>query len=189
MECNWQLSEDSSVELAPDASRAVAQWPEANLLMLFPIKPEGTSLASHKGEEEPLRGWLPGEEEFLAADQLSLYTERMEKQHDYFVSILIPSSGTNIPDVEVETKSPLGQVGYVKLKWPDGRSDEIYWGCGFAMMIGEQHDFSTDSSLVHLSKDKHGRVTEGCCVNGTYLAPYHEGIKDKPETFSFHIES
>lgn len=183
VECNWQLSEDAELTLAPDASRAVARWPEANLLMLFPIRPEGTTLKSHCGEKDPLRGWLPGEGDCLAAHQVSLTAERMEKQHDYFVSILIPSRGEDVPTVEVEAKSPLGTVGYVKLKWSDGTSDEIHWGCSFEIMIGKNKDFATDSSLVHIARGADGRVMTGCCINGTYMEPFTRQHLQEPETF------
>ncbi|MHC4885577.1 MAG: heparinase II/III family protein [Planctomycetota bacterium] len=181
--CNWQLSEDGDLDLAVDASRATVQWPEANLLMLFPIRPEGTTLTSHCGEEAPLRGWLPGEQERLPAPQLSLTAGRMEKQHDYFVSILIPTAGDQVPKVRVEAKSPLGTVGHVILHWEDGSRDEIHWGCGFEMRVGKGPDFETDSSLIHLARGVNGKVTGGCCVDGTYLTPFAPDERRQPETF------
>jgi hypothetical protein len=99
--------------------------------------------------------------------------------------VLTPFKGAQAPEVEVEAKSPMGQLGYVRLRWADGTEDAVYWGCNFNLMLGKQPDFETDSSLVHLRKDAAGRVTRGCCVNGTYLEPFSPTARHRPDTFTF----
>ena len=184
-EMNWQLSDSATLECAADGSRVAAHWGKSNLMLLFPIRPNDSVLHVHRGEKNPIRGWLPGENEFIPAPQLRLNTPRMDKQHDYYVSILVPYTTEKPPQVEVQSKSPLGQIGFVKLKWTDGTSDEIHWGCGFNMMLGKVDDFSTDSSLVHLRRNTGGHVVKGCMVNGTYLKPYIKENLAQPGTIAF----
>lgn len=184
-ELNWQLSEDAKLTLADDASRAAAHFGESNLLLLFPIRPDGAQLASHTGETGPLRGWLPGEHQHRPASQLCLNTPRMTNQHEYYVSVLVPYTTDEPPAVDVEAKSPRGTVGFVKLRWADGSADEIHWGCGFNIMIGQADDIETDSSLVHLRRTPEGRIARGCVVNGTYLRPIDENVRARPATWAF----
>lgn len=184
-ECVWQLAPDAEINVQPDRNRAVAQWPDAGLLLLNPIRPDGSRYEVHAGETEPLRGWTPGEGRHHPAPQLVLNTPRMQERHDYYVSILAPYRGRTAPPVAVEAKSPKGQLGYVRLIWDDGTEDAVYWGCNLSLMLGQQADFETDSSLVHLRQDATGRVTDGCCVNGTYLKPFDRTVRLKPETFRF----
>jgi hypothetical protein len=53
-----------------------------------------------------------------------------------YVSVLAPFKGRRPPEVEVESKSPMGQVGDVRLRWADGTEDEVHWGCNFGLMLG-----------------------------------------------------
>ena len=154
--------------------------------MLFPIRPEGTQLSVYKGSQEPLRGWLPGDHEpdYVPAPQINLKTDKMKNTHDYFVSIMIPSRGQDVPEVSVEAESPMGTVGHLTLRWKDGTTDEIHWGCGFNMMIGKHADFETDSSLIHLRRTPDGSIDGGCCINGTYLKPFVNGVRTQAETFA-----
>ncbi len=184
-ECVWQLAPGAQVDLQPERDRATARWKDAGLLLLTPIRPKGSRYEIHTGEKDPLRGWAPGEGAHHPAPQIVLNTPRMERPHDYYVSVLTPFKGAQAPEVEVEAKSPMGQLGYVRLRWADGTEDAVYWGCNFNLMLGKQPDFETDSSLVHLRKDAAGRVTRGCCVNGTYLEPFSPTARHRPDTFTF----
>ncbi|OGV59349.1 MAG: hypothetical protein A2498_15270 [Lentisphaerae bacterium RIFOXYC12_FULL_60_16] len=184
-ECVWQLAPGAAIDLQPEQNRAIAQWKDAGLLLLTPIRPEGSRYEVHCAEKDPLRGWAPGEGKHHPAPQLVLNTLRMQVRHDYYVSILTPYRGRTVPVVSVDAKSPKGQLGYVRLTWQDGTQDEIHWGCNLNLMLGKQPDFETDSSLVHLRKDAAGRVTGGCCVNGTYLKPFDTTVRAKPATFRF----
>jgi hypothetical protein len=184
-ECVWQLAPGAEIDLQPDQNRAVAQWKAAGLLLLNPIRPAGSRYEIHTGETAPLRGWAPGEGQHHPAPQLVLNTPRMDRPHDYYVSVLMPFKGRQAPEVVVEAKSPMGQTGYVRLRGADGTTDEVHWGCNFNLMLGKQADFETDSSLVHLRKDAAGQVVGGCCVNGTYLKPFDSTRRAKPETFRF----
>ena len=188
-ECSWQLAPSAEIALEPEQNRAVAQWTDAGLLILTPIRPEGSVYETHAGETDPLRGWVPGEGEHHPAPQIVLNTPRMDRQHDYYVSVLVPYRGHDVPEVTVEAKSPMGQTGYVRLRWADGTEDAVYWACNFGMMLGAWPDFETDSSLVHLRKDAAGAVTGGCCVNGTFVEPFSSQVREKPETFVFQGDS
>ncbi len=181
-ECVWQLAPDAEISLQPERDRAVAQWKDAGLLVLTPIRPEGSRFETYCGATDPLRGYVGIEK---PAPQIVLNTPRMDRSHDYYVSVLSPFKGRRAPEVEVEAKSPMGQVGYVRLRWADGTADEVHWGCNFNLMLGAQADFETDSSLVHLRKDATGKVSGGCCVNGTFIAPFDTAVRAKPETFRF----
>lgn len=183
-EINWQLPDAPELDLAADASRAVAHWGDSNLLLLFPIRPQGATLTAHAGEMDPIRGWLPGDHQHRAAPQLCLNTPRMTRQHDYYVTLLVPYTEAQPPQVSVEAKSPMGTVGHVTLRWADGSVDQVHWGCGFGLMVGNVDDFETDSSLVHLRRDPAGKIVKGCCVDGTYLSPWSATPRAKPETFT-----
>ena len=182
-ECIWQLAPAAEISLDPDRDRAVAQWTDAGLLLLTPIRPDGSLYEVHTGETDPLRGWVPGNEKHHPAPQVVLNTPRMQRQHDYCVSVLVPYRGQNVPEVTVDAKSPMGQTGYVRMRWADGTEDTVYWACNFGMMLGTWPDFETDSSLVHLRKNVAGEVTDGCCVNGTFIEPFSSRSREKPETF------
>jgi hypothetical protein len=181
-ECVWQLAPEAEISLQPDRNRAVAQWKDAGLLVLTPIRPEGSRFETYCGATDPLRGYVGIEK---PAPQIVLNTPRMERRHDYYVSVLVPFGGRQAPEVAMEAKSPMGQVGYVRLRWADGTADEIHWGCNFGLMLGPQPDFETDSSLVHLRKDAAGKAVGGCCVHGTYIAPFDTTVRAQPETFRF----
>jgi hypothetical protein len=184
-ECTWQLAPSAQITLEPEQNRARAQWRDAGLLLLTPIRPEGSRYDIHEGEKSPLRGWVPGEGQRHPAPQLVLNTPRMDRQHDYYVSALVPYAGQTAPEVTVEAKSPMGQTGFLRLRWADGTEDTVYWACNLNMMLGTWPDFETDSSLVHLRKDASGKVISGCCVNGTFIAPFSPQNRPKPETFRF----
>ncbi|MCC7519925.1 MAG: heparinase II/III family protein [Verrucomicrobiae bacterium] len=184
-EINWQLSDGPSLNYAKDGSRVVAHWGASNLLMLFPLRPANAKLAVHQGERVPPRGWLPGENENVPAPQICLNAARMERRHDYYVTVLIPYTAETPPVVAVDARNPGGQIGFVKLRWGDGTSDEVHWGCGFRMMLECVDDFSSDSSLVHLRRDALGRVIKGCLVNGTYLTPHLRERHARPTTVAF----
>ena len=182
-ECTWQLAPSAEIALDPEGNRVVAQWRDAGLLLLTPIRPDNSVYEVHEGETHPLRGWVPGEGEHQPAPQVVITTPRMTRQHDYCVSVLVPYAGRGTPNVSVEAKSPMGQIGHVRLCWEDGTEDAIYWACNFNMMIGKWPDFDTDGSLVHLRKDADGTVIGGCCVDGTYFEPFTEQTRQRPETF------
>jgi hypothetical protein len=184
-ECVWPLAPGARVELDEQADRATAQWTDAGLLMLVPIRPEGSRFEVHEGEEEPPRGWVPGEGVHLPAPQVVLNTPTMHRQHEYYVTVLVPYAGTDGPKVTVEAKSPMGQTGFVRLTWADGSQDTVYWACNFNMMLGKWPDFETDGSLVHVRTDAAGKVLGGCCVDGTYLEPFCDRSYEKPTTFAF----
>lgn len=184
-ECVWQLAPGAEIDLRPEHDRATAQWKDAGLLLLTPIRPQGSRYEVHVGETDPLRGWAPGEGSHHPAPQLVLNTPRMQERHDYYVSILTPFRGRNAPMVAVEAKSPKGQTGYVRLNWADGTQDVIHWGCNFNLMLGRQPDFETDSSLVHIRKDAAGHVISGGCVQGTSIKPFAPTTRLRPETFRF----
>lgn len=184
-QCTWQLAPGAEVALQPERDRAIARWKDAGLLLLTPIRPAGSRYEVHGGETDPLRGWTPGEGQHVPAPQLVWNTPRMDSRHDYYVSILAPFRGRQAPEVDVEAKSPMGQTGFVRLRWADGTADEVHWGCNFGMMLGAQPDFETDSSLVHLRKDAAGRAIGGCCVHGTYLKPFVPELRALPATFTW----
>ncbi len=184
-ECVWQLAPGAELDLQPEADRAIARWRDAGLLMLTPIRPHGSEYRIHAGETNPLRGWAPGEEEHFPAPQIVLNTAGMEKQHDYYVTALVPFEGDKAPEVILEAKSPLGKTGHVVLNWEDGSRDAIHWGCNLNLMLGKTPEFATDSSLVHLRYDAAGNITGGCCVNGTYMKPFVNDVRQPRGTFVF----
>ena len=52
-ECVWQLAPDARVDLQPMRHRAIAHWRDAGLLLLCPIRPDGSRLDLHCGETDP----------------------------------------------------------------------------------------------------------------------------------------
>ncbi len=187
-ECVWQLAPGAEITLLPERDRAVACWREAGLLLLTPIRPQNSEYLLNCGETDPLRGWTPGEGKHTPAPQVVLNTPQMKKQHEYYVTLLVPFRGGTAPEVEVEAKSPNGQIGYVVLNWADGSRDAVHWGCCLNLMLGKTAEFATDSSLVHLHYDKDGNAESGCCVNGTYLKPFDSQVRERPETFTFKCQ-
>jgi hypothetical protein len=182
-DCVWALAPHAKIRLDEERHRAEAQWAEAGLLLLTPIRPDNAVFSVHEGERSPLRGWTPGDGEHVPAPQVVVHTPRMENQHDYCVSALVPYAGSEAPEVEVEAVSPMGKTGHLRLRWADGSTDTIYWGCNLNLMLGAVDGIDTDSSLVHLRRNAGGEVLEGCVVNGTYCDPFSTEQRTQPETF------
>ncbi len=184
-ECVWQLAPGADIDLQSQQNQATARWRDAGLLLSTPIRPGDSEYRIHCGETDPLRGWSPGEGEHYPAPQIVLNTPRMSNRHDYYVTLLVPFQGGDAPNVRIDSKSPMGQTGYVVLNWEDGSRDAIHWGCNLNLMLGKTQEFATDSSLVHLRYDAAGSISGGGCVNGTYMKPFTNEVREQPATFVF----
>ena len=182
LEVNWQVCEGS---VAADAEGAWARTchEDANVLLLFPLKPAGTVLSVHEGESDPLRGWVPGETQYSPAPQVCQLLDPFPAGWANVATVLIPFQGSEVPEVTAEAGTRAGASELV-LRWGDGSSDEVFWtGCLFTA-IGEREEFETDGSLVHLAKGPDGAVLKGLAVDATYVRPFAPEVRAAPETFA-----
>ena len=182
LESNWQLSE-GPVEADPDGAWARTCHDDSNVLLLFPLKPGGAVLSVHEGEEDPLRGWLPGEGEYVPAPQLCQLLDPMPAGRAALATVLVPFTGPQAPEVTAEGGFRRG-AAYLALRWGDGTSDELYWTDGLSRALDAQDGFETDGALVHLAKDAGGRLTQGLVLDGTFIRPFAPEVRPAPETFA-----
>ena len=196
LECVWQLGE-GPVTLAAEQGQACTGHPDANLLMLFPLQPDDTTLTVHEGETDPHRGWVPHkfDEEYTPAPQVVQSSPTFAPNgHVDLAAVLIPYPGTEPPQVEAialadpeKTTSDFFHPGYgrVQLRWADGSTDDIWWKRRLATALDEQEGFMTDGSLVHLQKNADGELEKGLVVDGTFIAPYAAERRRHAETFRY----
>lgn len=182
LEGNWQLCE-GEVEADPGGAWARTCNDDSNVLLLFPLQPGGARLQVHEGERDPLRGWLPGRGEYVAAPQVCLLVDPVPAGWTDLAAVLIPFTGDRPPEVAAEAPSP-GGVNRLTLRWDDGTADELFWTGCLARAVGVQDDFETDASLVHVATDPHGAIAQGLVVDGTFIRPFAPGVRPAPETFT-----
>lgn len=183
VETNWQLCEGPA-EIDADDWRAVTGHGDGNVLILFPLRPEGARLSIHEGELDPPRGWLPGKGAYTPAPQLCLSVHDYGQRVADFVTVLIPFKGCDVPVVRAQASGP-GEsgVGKLTLQWRDASVDEVYWKPCLDRAIEEQEGFHTDASLVHFHLGPEGRLVKGLVVDGTYIDPYSPDGLPNPQTF------
>jgi len=181
LESNWQLSE-GKVEVEAEAGRARTCYGDSNVLMLFPLRPAGSTLEVHEGEEKPVRAWLPGEGRYVAAPQICVLVKPAPAGWTDLATILIPFAGERAPEVAAGADSRKG-VNRILLRWGDGSSDELLWTGFLARAVDSASGIETDASLVHLTKDGGGRLLQGLVVDGTFIRPFAPHVLPAPETF------
>jgi len=181
LESNWQLSE-GTVELDPEGAWARTGHDDANVLLLFPQKPAGTTLSVHEGEEDPIRGWLPGDEGYAPAPQLCQRLDPCPTGCADLATVLIPFRGEAAPEVQAEAESKRG-ASRLALRWGDGSSDEVWWTGCLGTALDARDEFETDGSLVHLARDADGRLARGLVVDGTFIRPFAPEARPAPQSF------
>ena len=183
IECNWQLCE-GGVELGPDGARARTCHDDSNVLLLFPLRPGGSTLQLHEGERDPLRGWLPGQGACVPAPQVCLLVDPAPAGSTDVATVLVPFGGRCAPQVVAEGSGGNG-VNRLELSWDDGSTDEILWTGCLARAVDAQADLATDGSLVHLTRQADGRISQGLVVDGTFIRPFAPEVRAAAETFTF----
>jgi hypothetical protein len=193
IQCVWQLSPGEVV--VEDANRrAFTRHADGNVLMLFPLLPEGGRLAVHEGETDPLRGWVPGDvatRKHHPAPQVVAHVDALGSWNADLVTVLVPFPGTQRPEVTARasvTEGSLNQahnIGSLNLRWGDGATDEIVWNRRLTRAIFRHPELDTDACLVHVQRDAEGRRVRGLAVDATYCEPHTTGARDRLETFVF----
>ena len=175
VEAVWQLSE-GGVAVDGKAKTAVTKHDEGNLLMLFPLVPEGTEFSVHEGEREPMRGWLPIEwgRRCIPAPMVRLATPKYDPWTAHYATVLVPFAGKDAPKVTATAVAPdMGfggrGAGRLEIKWSDGSTDEVVWIRKLENAINQQHGLDTDASLVHMQRDSAGKLVRGLAVDGQFL--------------------
>lgn len=181
LESVWQLCE-GPVELNPAAATAVTRHEDANVLMLFALKPAVATLAVHEGETDPLRGWLPGDGRYVPAPQVVLAVETHVPWNTDLATVLVPFAGQQPPQVQVTATADPEQAGYgkVRLCWEDESTDEVLWTRRLRDPLGAREGIETDSALVHLQKNARGKVVRGFAMDATRLSPYSSRTRKTP---------
>lgn len=186
IEANWQFC-PGAVHIDAEARRVVTGHADANVLMLFPVVPEGTKFSLHEGETDPFRGWIGDpirwENKYHPAPQLALTADPMPDYYGHFVTVIVPYRGTAAPTVKAEaTPAVPGQPapGHLRLNWGDGTSDEVWWTHALDSALMAAGDFETDASLVHLRRSQGGKRLGGAFVNGTWCSPHCGKQLDEP---------
>jgi hypothetical protein len=182
LESNWQLSEGGA-ETDPGGAWARTCNDDSNVLLLFPLRPAGARLEVHEGERDPLRGWLPGRGEYVAAPQVSLVVDPVPAGWTDLAAVLVPFTGGRPPQVTAEARHS-GGANRITLRWDDGTTDDLFWTGGLARAVGTQDGFETDGSLVHLTMGPDGRLSQGLVVDGTFVRPFGPEVRPAPETFT-----
>lgn len=171
-EFNWQF-EAGPVEIDAAGRRAWTGYPDRNLLMLFPFGSEGWTMSLAAGSRDPLRGWLPGQNGYIAAPQLTLTRNPMDETWFNFVTVLVPFTGGTPPALQtrITEYAPTRRFWTLNLDWADGTRDEVAWTHRLNYMIGSTPDFVTDGSILHRHWRADGVLTGGAVANGTFIEP------------------
>ena len=189
LEMNWNFCEGAAPRIDEAARRVVTQHEAGNALMLFPLLPDGLEWNVYEGSEQPLRGWACGPAfsgTLVPVPQLCLRLPRMDSRWAEITTVIVPFPGPEAPALAAEAvPTAPDNVGTLKLNWPDGSADELYWYYRLDLMIGERFGMDTDASMVHLSRDPAGEVTGGHVIEGSYLRPFVDKQRDTPTTFAF----
>lgn len=182
LESNWQFCE-GEVEADPDGGWVRTCHDDSNVLVLFPLRPEVARLRVHAGETDPLRGWLPGEGEYVPAPQACLTVDAVPAGWTDLAAVLVPFIGSRSPEVVTEA-SHSGGANRLTLRWDDGTEDRLFWTGCLARAVGVQDGFETDASLVHLTVGPDERIVRGLAVDATFLRPYDREVQPAPATFA-----
>ena len=167
----------------PRGARVRTCHDDSNVLLLFPLQPEGAKLQVHEGERSPLRGWLPGEGDYVPAPQVCLLVDPAPVGATDLATVLKPFTSQSPPEVAAEATSR-GGVNRLKLRWGDGSTDEVFWTGCLARAVDVQDEFETDGSLVHLAREPDGRLSQGLVVDGTFIRPLAPEVRAAPEVFT-----
>lgn len=179
LESNWQLA-PGPVAVNAQAMRAVTNYDDANLLLLFPLTPPGMTLSTHEGETDPPRGWLPGQGTYTPAPQLVLAGDTTEYAHAQFATILVPFRGKQAPEVRAEASvDPSTGVLTLQLLWGDGGRDEIVATPRLESALNQFGDIYTDAALLHRQYNAAGTMVHGLAYNASYIEPYSPQIREK----------
>lgn len=193
LESVWQLS-PGEVVVEAEQRRAFTRHADGNVLMLFPLLPEGGHLVTHEGETDPLRGWVPGDvaaRKHHPAPQVVARVGAFGLWNADLVTVLVPFPGTRMPAVVAEASATEGSgsqanhIGSLTLRWGDGSTDEVVWYRRLARAIFQHPTLDTDACLVHVQKDAGGQRVRGLAVDATYCEPHTTGTRDRLETFTF----
>jgi hypothetical protein len=98
-------------------------------------------------------------------------------------AVLIPFSGEGAPEVAAEARAS-GGASRLTLSWSDGTVDDLFWTGCLARAVGAQEGFESDASLVHLTKQRDGRISQGLVVDATFIRPFAPRVRPAPETFT-----
>lgn len=186
IQCNWPLS-PGPVTLDAAGGRAMTGHADANLLMLFALKPASATLRVHEGETNPECGWAPGDNAYAPAPLIRMTTPRQDAYDTHFVTLLVPFKGTRPPGVELASPAVAPEVdgcGRVALRWENGETDEFWFTGRQEVALGERGGFETDAGLVHLHKAASGKLTRALVVDGTYLSPITKEVRPTMGVFA-----
>ncbi|MCX5658538.1 MAG: heparinase II/III family protein [Planctomycetota bacterium] len=189
VESVWQLSQ-GPVDIDPAGFRATTRHDRGNLLMLFPLVPEGAALTKHEGEREgpqgPMRGWVPTEWGRLCepAPMLRVAAKEYDPWQANLVTVLVPFASGPAPKIEASAVGPDlafgGRIaGRLDLRWADGTTDRVMWIRRLENAITRQHGIDTDASLVHLRFGPDGKLAGGLTVDGHFLVCEELGGQDR----------
>lgn len=179
VEANWQLCEGGKVTIEEGGARAVAQYGDSNLLMLFPLRWPDLQVSLHEGDENPLRGWLPQTMKMVPAPQIVVGKEVWSERFLELATVLLPYTTAEPPRVECTAHKTDGQKpAYLNLRWPDGSSDEFWWTHRGIIMLERIGEIETDGGLLHVRKSAEGAIVHGCAVGATYMrGPVNSAMK------------
>ncbi|MCX5658201.1 MAG: heparinase II/III family protein [Planctomycetota bacterium] len=185
IQCNWPLS-PGPVSLDAASGSAVTGHDDANLLMLFALRPAGTTLRVHEGETNPECGWVPGDNAYAAAPLIRMTTPKRDPYDTHLATLLVPFKGKQPPRVEVVGDAVAPEVdgcGRMVFRWENGDTDEFWFTGRQEVALDQRPGFETDAGLVHLHKDASGKLRRALVVDGTYLLPYTRESRARASTF------
>ena len=185
-ESNWQFPE-GRVLVDETLRRAQTTHEDSNLLVLFPLAPDGTRMSLRQGEKDPPRGWLRGENGYRAAPQLCLTVAPAPAQ-SHWVTVLTPFRGSRAPEAKADARMEPTGLGRLVLRWAGGETDTVLWrslpgGAGAA--IGNTDGIETDASLARLRRGPAGDLIAGAAVGGSYVTSGGKTFRSAAGIFAF----
>lgn len=154
VDVNWQCMPEAQVALAADASSATVTRRGAGAALHFIDRPADTTADVAAGDMDPPRGWVPIESEPVPAPQLRLTSPVLTTPIAEFITVIFPFANGAAPEVEVAFDRPdPAMTARLQLKWPVGRTDELWWTYCLDHPLYALDSCRTDAAFAHLRRD------------------------------------
>lgn len=186
LESNWQFA-NVPVKLDAENSRAVTENQDVNMILLFAQHPTEALFTMHRGEDNPPRGWLPGQGEYVAAPQICLNLPKRDNWVTHLATVLIPFKGPEAPGVRIAESISPDEKGYglIRLEWDNGDQDELWWKPKINSALDDVGPFVTDGAMVYLHRPAGKAPCHGLAVDASFIEPYAPKPRPHPEMLVF----
>ncbi len=173
-ECAWQFG-PGTVRVDEARREVRSEHGPAALRMLVPLAPEGSRFTLHEGEMDPCRGWVANRgDDPEPAPLLRVGVDRLDPWSADWATVLVPHRVGEDPGPVVGEVVDPAKTGHgkIRLDWPDGSVDAIWWTRRLQFALDRAPDMRSDSGLVHMHRRAGGAGGSVLMVEGSYAEPF-----------------